>query len=76
VFALQDKVIEHILAAEREAEARAAAPTTVDPIQQTVTETVKDCIRRRTVDRDEAKVRADSSSWRLEGHLSATSSPP
>src|SRR5207249_2440422 len=34
---------------------RAAAPTTVDPIQQTVTETVKDCIRRRTVDRDKAK---------------------
>jgi hypothetical protein len=27
----------------------------VDPIQQTVTETVKDCIRRRTVDRDQAK---------------------
>jgi hypothetical protein len=28
----------------------------VDPIQQTVTETVKDGIRRRTVDRDKAKV--------------------
>jgi superfamily II DNA or RNA helicase len=55
VFLLQDKVIDHILAAEREAEARAAAPTTVDPIQQTVTETVKDCIRGRTVDREKAK---------------------
>jgi superfamily II DNA or RNA helicase len=55
VFVLQDKVIDHILAAEREAAARAAAPTTVDPIQQTVTETVKDCIRRRTVDRDQGK---------------------
>jgi superfamily II DNA or RNA helicase len=55
VFVLQDKVIEHILAAEREAEARAAAPTTVDPIQQTVTETIKDGIRRRMVDRDQAK---------------------
>src|SRR5262245_40215873 len=55
VFVLQDKVIDHILAAERQAEARAAAPPTVDPIQQTVTETVKDCIRRRTVDREQAK---------------------
>ena len=27
----------------------------MDPIQQTVTETVKECIRRRTVDRDQAK---------------------
>jgi SNF2 family DNA or RNA helicase len=55
VFALQDEVIAHILAAEREAEARAAAPTAVDPIQQTVTETIKDGIRRRTVDRETAK---------------------
>ena len=52
---LQDKVIEHILAAEREAEAKAAAPTAVDPIQQTVTEEIKDAIRRRTVDREKAK---------------------
>jgi hypothetical protein len=55
VFALQDKVIEHILAADREAEARAAAPIAVDPIQQTVSEEVKDAIRRRSVDREKAK---------------------
>ena len=55
VFVLQDKVIDHILAADREAEARAAAPTAVDPIQQTVSEEIKDAIRRRTVDREKAK---------------------
>jgi superfamily II DNA/RNA helicase len=42
VFVLQDKVIEHILAADREAEAKAAAPIAVDPIQQTVSEEIKD----------------------------------
>jgi superfamily II DNA or RNA helicase/HKD family nuclease len=55
VFGLQDKVIEHILAADRDAEARAAVPTAVDPIQQTVSEEIKDAIRRRSVDRDKAK---------------------
>ncbi len=55
VFFLQDKVIEHILAADREAEAKAAAPTAVDPIQQTVSEEVKGAIRRRSVDREKAK---------------------
>jgi superfamily II DNA or RNA helicase len=55
VFVLQDKVIEHILAADREAEAKAVAPTAVDPIQQTVSEEIKDAIRRRTVDREQAK---------------------
>jgi hypothetical protein len=55
VFVLQDKVIEHILAADREAEARAAAPIAVDPIQQTVSEDIKDAIRRRSVDRERAK---------------------
>ena len=55
VFALQDKVIEHILAAEQEAEAKAAAPTAVDPIQQTVTEELKNCLRRRSIDRERAK---------------------
>ncbi len=55
VFVLQDKVIDHILAADREAEAKAAAPTAVDPIQQTVSEEIKDAIRRRGVDRDKAK---------------------
>jgi superfamily II DNA or RNA helicase len=55
VFVLQDKVIEHILAADREAEAKAAAPAAVDPIQQTMSEEIKDAIRRRSVDRDKAK---------------------
>jgi superfamily II DNA or RNA helicase len=55
VFQLQEQVIEQILAAEREAEARAAAPIAVDPIQQTVTETIKEGIRRRSVDREKAK---------------------
>jgi hypothetical protein len=55
VFLLQDKVIEHILAADREAEAKAAAPIAVDQIQQTVSEEIKDAIRRRTVDREQAK---------------------
>jgi hypothetical protein len=54
-FGLQDKVIEDILASDREAEAKAAAPTAVDPIQQTVSEEIKDAIRRRTVDREKAK---------------------
>ena len=52
---LQDKVIEHVLAADREAEAKAAAPIAVDPIQQTVSEEIKDAIRRRSVDRENAK---------------------
>ena len=55
VFVLQDRVIEHILAADREAEAKAAAPIAVDPIQQTVSEEIKDAIRRRSVDREKAK---------------------
>jgi hypothetical protein len=55
VFLLQDKVIEHILAADREAEAKAAAPIAVDVIQQTVSEEIKDAIRRRSVDREKAK---------------------
>ena len=48
-------MIDHILAADREAEAKAAAPTAVDPIQQTVSEEIKDAIRRRSVDREKAK---------------------
>jgi SNF2 family DNA or RNA helicase len=55
VFALQEAVIEHILKAERETEAKAAASTAVDPIQQTVAEELKDAIRHRTVDREIAK---------------------
>ncbi|MBW3539976.1 MAG: helicase [Planctomycetes bacterium] len=55
VFALQEKVIEHVLAAQREVEARAAAPPTVDPIQQVVNEELKDALRRQKVDRDLAK---------------------
>jgi hypothetical protein len=42
-------------AADREAEARAAAPLAVDPIQQTACEEIKDAIRRRSVDREKAK---------------------
>lgn len=55
VFALQDRVISHILSSEREVEAKAAAPTTVDPIQQTVAEELKDALRRQSVDRELAK---------------------
>jgi superfamily II DNA or RNA helicase len=55
VFIRQERVIEQILAAEREVEAKAAAPAAVDPIQQTVTEEIKNAIRRRTVDREKAK---------------------
>jgi superfamily II DNA or RNA helicase len=55
VFLLQDKVIEQILAADREAEAKAAAPIAVDPIQQIVSQQIKEAIRRRSVDRDKAK---------------------
>jgi hypothetical protein len=55
VFVLQDKIIDQILADDREAEARAAAPIAVDPIQQTVSEEIKDAIRRRSVDREKAK---------------------
>src|SRR5436190_17496925 len=55
VFTLQDKVIEQILAADRETEAKAAAPIAVDPIQQTVSEEIKAGIRRRSVDREKAK---------------------
>lgn len=55
VFALQEKVIDDIMAAEQQAAARSVAAAAVDPIQQTVTETIKDSIRRRSVDRDKAK---------------------
>lgn len=55
VFGLQEKVIEHILSAEREAEAKAAAPPTIDPIQQVVSEELKDALRRKSVDREVAK---------------------
>jgi hypothetical protein len=55
VFQLQDKVIESILTDQQQAVARSIAPTAVDPIQQTISETIKDSIRRRSVDRDLAK---------------------
>ena len=55
VFQLQEKVIEDILAANREVEAKAAAPTTVDPIQQTVAEELKDALRRQSIEREAAK---------------------
>lgn len=55
VFQMQEKVIESIFADEQQAVARSVAPTAVDPIQQTISETIKDSIRRRSVDREEAK---------------------
>jgi len=55
VFVLQEKVIDQILSAELEAEAKSAAPPTVDPIQQVVSEELKDALRRQSVDRDVAK---------------------
>ena len=55
VFVLQEKVIEHIVSADRAAEAKAAAPPTIDPIQQIVSEDLKDALRRQSVDRNVAK---------------------
>jgi len=55
VFALQERVIEHILATERERDAKAAAPVVVDSIQQTVREELKNAIQRGNVDREAAK---------------------
>lgn len=55
VFVLQEKVISHIIKAEKQTAAKAAAPTVVDPMQQTVAEELKNAIRRGTVDRDQAK---------------------
>jgi hypothetical protein len=55
VFALEEKVIEQILAMDREARAKAASPATVDPIQQVVTEELKDALRRQAVDRETTK---------------------
>jgi superfamily II DNA or RNA helicase len=55
VFVLQQKVIDQILSADREVEAKAVAANVVDPIQQTVTEEIKDAIRRNSVDRNVAK---------------------
>ncbi|MBN2561149.1 MAG: helicase [Phycisphaerae bacterium] len=55
VFVLQDRVIAHILQTEREVEAKAAAPKTIDPMQQAVTEELKNAIRRGEVAREKAK---------------------
>jgi SNF2 family DNA or RNA helicase len=55
VFVLQQKVIDRILSADREVEAKAVAANAVDPIQQSVTEEIKDAIRRNAVDRSVAK---------------------
>ncbi|NLE37139.1 MAG: helicase [Pirellulaceae bacterium] len=55
VFDLQERVLSHILASERAVEAKAAAPTAVDPIQQTVAEELKDALRRQSVDRELTK---------------------
>jgi hypothetical protein len=55
VFALQEKVIDHILRVEKVVEAKAAAPKTVDPAQQAVAEELKNALRRGTVERDPTK---------------------
>lgn len=55
VFALQERVIKHIVKTERDVEARAAAPKTIDPMQQAVAEELKNAIRRGAVDREQAK---------------------
>ncbi len=55
VFALQERVVENILSSEREREARAVAPTTVDPTQRAIREELKNAIQRSSVDRDAAK---------------------
>ena len=55
VFVLQQKVIDQILATEREVAAKAVAATAVDPIQQALAEEIKNAIRRGKIDRDTAK---------------------
>ncbi len=55
VFVLQEKVIDQILRAEKEVEAKAAAPKTVDPAQQAVAEELKNALRRGTVEREATK---------------------
>ena len=55
MFVLQQKVIDQVLASEREVEAKAAAANAVDPIQQTVAEEIKNAIRGNSVDRNVAK---------------------
>lgn len=55
VFLLQEKVIQHILRSEQTVEAKAAASTKPDPIQQSIAEELKNAIRRGAVDREQAK---------------------
>lgn len=55
VFMLQEKVINHILHSEQAVEAKAAASVKPDPIQQTISEELKNAIRRNSVDREQAK---------------------
>jgi superfamily II DNA or RNA helicase len=55
VFVLQETVIEAILAADREADAKAAVPHSVEPIRHAVCEELKDALRRQSVDRALAK---------------------
>jgi SNF2 family DNA or RNA helicase len=56
VFAMQDRVIENIIASDRDIAAQAAALPSLDPIQQTVAEEIKGALRRQSVDRDLAKL--------------------
>jgi hypothetical protein len=55
VFALQEKVIEHILSTERELESEAAASPVVDPVQQAVREELRVAMQGGSVDRESAK---------------------
>lgn len=56
VFELQERVIDSIVKADRDAEAKSAAPKSVDQTQQCVAEEMKNAIRRGRVDRETAKV--------------------
>ena len=55
VFALQEKVVQEILRVERDTAAKAAAPSVVDPVQQAVSEELKNALRRSSVDREVVK---------------------
>lgn len=55
VFALQENVIEHLLADDRQTEAREAAPKAAGKAQHSVDGALKEILRRRTADRETIK---------------------